>query len=113
MVPKNYYFLHVSSFNHLMGFTFAFAENPQKHKKKVSAIVTRILALIGLVEVFGLIAKLQNDKFGQGWVIVKVLALLFVSGLGGTEHRQVKSFIQAALVISVGIAVFMVYFRPF
>ena len=76
-------------------------------------MVTGILALIVFAEVFGLMAKLHNNNFRQGWVIVKILAWLFVLGLGGMAYKKSKSFIQADLVISVGIAVFTVYFRRF
>ena len=113
MDPKIYYFLHVFSIILLTGFTFAIAANPQKHKKKIMAIVTGIFALIACGGGFGLMAKLHNNNFGQGRVILKILAWLFVSGLGGMAYKKSKFFIQADLVPSVGIAVFMVYFRPF
>jgi len=113
MDPKIYYFLHTFSIILLTGYTFAIAANPQKRKKKTMAIVTGILALVAFVAGFGLMAKLHNNNFGQGWVIVKILAWLFVSGLSGMAYKKSKSFVQAGLVIAVGIAVFMVYFRPF
>ncbi len=113
MDPKIYQFLHVFSIILLTGFTFAIAANPQKRKKKLMAIVTGILALVALVAGAGLMSKLHNNNWGQGWVIVKILAWLFVSGLGGMAYKKSKSFIHAGLVIAVGIAVFMVYFRPF
>ena len=113
MDPKLFYFLHVFSIILPTGFTFAIAENAQKHKKKIIAIVMGIPALIVFVGVFGLMAKLHNNNIGQGRVIVKILAWLFISGLGGMAFKKSKSFIQADPVTSVGIAVFMVYFRPF
>ena len=113
MDPRFYHFLHVFSIILLTGFNFAIVENPQKHKKKAIAIVTGFLALIVFVGVFGLMAKLHNNNFGQGWFIVKILAWLFVSGLGGMAYKKSKPFIQADLIASVGIAALMVYFRPF
>ncbi len=97
----------------LTGFTFAIAANPQKHKKKMMAIITGVLALVAFVGGFGLMAKLHNNNFGQVWVIVKIICWLFVSGLGGMAYKKSKSFVQAGLILAVGIAVFMVYFRPF
>ncbi len=113
MDPKIYYFLHVFSIILLTGFTFAIAANPQKHKKKLMAIVTGVMALIALVAGAGLMSKLHNNNWGQGWVIVKILAWLFVSGLGGMAYKKSKSFIQTSLILAIGIALFMVYFRPF
>ena len=113
MDPKLYYFLHVFSIILPPGFTFAIAENAQKHNKKIIAIVMGILVLIVFVGGFGLMTKLHNNNFGQGRVILKILAWLFVSGLGGMAYKKSKFFIQADLVPLVGIAVFMVYFRPF
>jgi 4-amino-4-deoxy-L-arabinose transferase-like glycosyltransferase len=113
MDPRLYYFLHVFSIILPKGFTCGIAENAQKHKKKFIAIVMGILALIVFVGVFGLITKLHNNNFGQGRVILKILAWLFVSGLGGMAYKKSKLFIQVDLVPLVGIAVFMVYFRPF
>ena len=113
MDPRLYYFLHVFSIILPKGFTCGTAENAQKHKKKFIAIVMGILALIVFVGVFGLITKLHNNNFGQGRVILKILAWLFVSGLGGMAYKKSKLFIQVDLVPLVGIAVFMVYFRPF
>ena len=113
MDPRLYYFLHVFSIILPKGFTCGTAENAQKHKKKFIAIVMGILALIVFVGVFGLITKLHNNNFGQGRVILKILAWLFVSGLGGMAYKKSKLFIQVDLVPLIGIAVFMVYFRPF
>ena len=113
MDPKIYQFLHVFSILLLTGFTFAIAANPQKHKKKIMAILTGILSVVALVAGAGLMSKLHGNDWGQGWVIVKILAWLFVSALGGMAYKKSKSFVQTGLIIAVGIAVFMVYFRPF
>ncbi len=103
MDPKIYYFLHVFSIILLTGFTFAIAANPQKGKKKLMAIVGG----------FGLMAKLHNNDFGQGWVIVKILAWLFISALGGVAYKKSKSFVQTGLIVAVAVSLYMVYFRPF
>ena len=80
MVPRVYYFLHVLSIILLTGFTLSIAPSPQKGKKKFMAILTGILSLVALVAGAGLMSKLHNNNWGQGWVIVKILAWLLVSG---------------------------------
>ena len=113
MDPRIYYFLHVFSIILLTGFTFAIAASPQKGKKKFMAIITGILSLVALVAGAGLMSKMHNNNWGQGWVIIKILAWLFVSGLGGMAYKKSKSFVQTGLIVAVGVAVYMVYFRPF
>ena len=113
MDPKLYYFLHVFSVILLAGFTFAIAANPQKQKKKKMAILTGVLALVALVGGAGLMSKLHNNDWVQGWVIVKIVAWLFLSALGGMTYKKSRSFVQTGLIVAVGVAVYMVYFRPF
>ena len=113
MDPENYQFLHVISIILLSGFTFAIAANPQKHKKKLMAIVTGILGLVALVAGAGLMSKLHNNDWAQGWVVAKMACWLVVMGLGGMAYKKSKSFIFTVQIAAVGIAVFMVYFRPF
>lgn len=113
MDPRIYYFLHVFSIILLTGFTFAIAANPQKGKKKLMAIVTGALALVAFVGGFGLMAKLHNNDFAQGWVITKIIAWLFVSALGGLAYKKSKSFVQTGLIVAIAVSLYMVYFRPF
>lgn len=113
MDPKIYQFLHVISIILLSGFTFAIAANPQKHKKKLMAMLTGILGLVALVAGAGLMSKLYDNNWGQGWVVAKMACWLVVMGLGGMAYKKSKSFVFTGLIAAVGIAVFMVYFRPF
>ena len=113
MDAEIYYFLHVFSIILLTGFTFGIAASPQKGKKKFMAILTGILSLVALVAGAGLMSKLHNNNWLQVWVIVKILAWLFVSGLGGMAYKKSKSFVQTVLIVAVAMALYMVYFRPF
>jgi uncharacterized membrane protein SirB2 len=110
MDPKIYQFLHVISIILLSGFTFAIAANPQKHKKKLMAIVTGILGLVALVAGAGLMSKVHDNNWGQVWVVAKLACWLVVMGLGGMAYKKSKSFIFTGLIAALGIAVFMVYF---
>lgn len=112
MDPKIYSFIHVFSILLLTGSVFYIAANPQKHKKKKMMIITGILSLLALVGGFGLIAKLGHS-YTTPWIIVKAVVWLFISGLAGMAFKKSKSFVLTALVASVGVALFMVYFRPF
>ena len=113
MVLRVYNFLHVLLIILLTGFTFSIAPSPQKGKKKFMAILTGILSLVALVAGAGLMSKLHNNNWGQGWVIVKILAWLLVSGLGGMAYKRSKSFVQTGLIVAVAVALYMVYFRSF
>ncbi len=113
MDPKIYQVIHVFSIILLSGFTFAIAANPQKHKKKFMAIVTGILGVIALVAGAGLMSKLHNNDWAQGWVVAKMACWLVIMGLGGMAYKKSKSFVFTGLMAAVGIALYMVYFRPF
>ncbi len=113
MDPTIYQFLHVTSIILLSGFTFAIAANPQKHRKKLMAIVTGILGVVALVAGAGLMSKLHDNNWAQGWVIAKMACWLVVMALGGLAYKKSKSFIMTTLVAVLAVAVYMVYFRPF
>lgn len=112
MDPKIYSFIHVFSILLLTGSIFSIAANPQPRRKKKMMIITGILSLLALVGGFGLIAKL-GYSYTTGWIIVKAVVWLFISGLAGMAFKKSKSFVLTALIASVGVALFMVYFRPF
>lgn len=112
MDPRIYSFIHILSILLLTGSVFAIAANPQPHKKKKMMTVTGILSLLALVAGFGLMAKF-GYSYSAGWVIVKIIAWLFVTALAGMAFKKSKSFTVTALTVAVGIAVYAVYFRPF
>lgn len=117
MNPQVYSFLHVISILLLTGSIFYIAANPQKHKKKKMMMVTGILSLVALVAAAGLLAKLYGNLpvggWVQGWVLVKLVMWLFITGLAGMAYRKSKNFVLVALAGAAAIAVYMVYFRPF
>lgn len=117
MDPRIYSFIHVFSILLLTGSIFYIAANPQKHKKKKMMMVTGILSLLALVAAAGLLAKLYMGLpaggWTQGWVLVKIAVWVFITGLAGMAFRKSKAFVLSALVVAVGLALFMVYLRPF
>lgn len=113
MSPTFYYILHLISLFVLAGYTFyAFAAPPETRKRVM--IITGIAALLAFIAGFGLQAKL-GYKLTSGWLIVKMLCWLFLSGLAGMGYRKRGAVGTLALVavLLVGIAVVMVYTKPF
>jgi hypothetical protein len=107
-----YYILHVISVLVLTGYTFyAFAAAPETRKRVM--MITGIASLLALIAGFGLQAKL-NYGF-PGWLIVKLVCWLGLSALAGFGYRRRGAAGTLALVAVVlaGIAVVMVYTKPF
>ncbi len=117
MNPLIYQFLHVFSIIMLTGFTLYVAANPQKHTKRKMMIVTGVFALLALVAGSALVTKLYSSFPGkgwlQGWVIVKIVAWLLLSGMAGMAYRKSKSFVVSGVILLVAVALYMVYLRPF
>lgn len=112
MSPTVYSILHVVSVLTLTGYTFyAFAAPPETRKKVM--IITGVASLLALVAGFGLQAKLQIGW--PGWLVVKILCWLGLSGLAGMGYRK-RGAAGALGVAALGlalVAVTMVYTRPF
>lgn len=108
-----YSLIHVLSILLLTGSVFYIVANPQPHKKRKMMILTGVLSLIAFIAAFGLMAKLYNNDFSQGWVIVKLVAWLLLTGLAGMAYRISKSAAILGTVVLVTLAVYMVYFKPF
>jgi hypothetical protein len=107
-----YYILHVISVLVLTGYTFyAFAAAPDTRKRVM--MITGIASLLALIAGFGLQAKL-NYGF-PGWMIVKLVCWLGLSALAGFGYRRRGAAGTLALVavLLAGIAVVMVYAKPF
>ncbi|MCH6258323.1 SirB2 family protein [Puniceicoccaceae bacterium K14] len=107
-----YHFLHVLSIMLLTGATFYVAANPKKHKKGKMMAITGILSLLALVGGSGLMAVMKYS-WGTPWIIVKIVCWLALSALSGMAYRKSKSMVVAGIILAVGVAVYMVYFRPF
>ena len=117
MDPRIFSILHVFSVLLLTGSIFYIAANPQKHKKKKMMMITGVLSLLVLLAagaLMGILYKgLPAGGWTQGWVIVKLVVWLFLTGLAGMAYRKPKGFVLVGLVASIAIALFMVYLRPF
>lgn len=96
----------------LSGSIFYIAANPQKHKKAKMMAITGMLGLVAFVAAFGLLGKLPM-KFSDPWVLVKVVCWLFLMVLAGMAYKKPKGFVISALIVTLGLASFMVYYRPF
>tara|TARA_B110000037_G_C17049275_1_gene477029 strand:- start:169 stop:507 length:339 start_codon:yes stop_codon:yes gene_type:complete len=112
MKAEIYQLLHVFSIILLTGFTFYAVSNPQKHLKKLLSMITGILAVLALVGGAGLMAKL-GYSWGTPWVIVKIVCWLALSAMSGMAFRKSKSVVLSGTILAVGVALYMVYFRPF
>lgn len=112
MDPRIYSLIHVLSVILLTASVLYITADPQAYKKKKMMTINGILAVLALVGGFGLIAK-YNYSYTAGWIIAKYVIWLFVSALAGMAYKKSKSFIILSLTIATGIALYMVYFRPF
>jgi len=103
--------LHVASVVTLIAFTFyGFAAAP--NRRKLVLITTGISALIVLLT--GIRMWQGMYAFHGGWVIVKLVCWLALSGLAGIGFRkrdQTGLFMTIILAIAV-IALVMVYYQP-
>jgi uncharacterized membrane protein SirB2 len=114
MNPLFYYILHVFSLIVLTAHTFMALANPAPENRKRTMMITGIASLLMLISGFGLLAKVHGNQF-HGWVIVKMVCWLFLSGLAGLAYRKAHlrgllSFIALSLVL---VALVMVYLKPF
>jgi hypothetical protein len=113
MSPTVYYVIHVVSLLLLTGYTFYAFAAPAETRKKV-LMITGIASLLMLISGFGLISKLYANNF-TGWMIVKMVCWLGISGLAGVAYRRrekVKLFATLAVAFAF-VAVLMVYTKPF
>ncbi|MFT5285085.1 MAG: hypothetical protein ACI8TQ_001246 [Planctomycetota bacterium] len=113
MDPLIYSVIHVASAILLTAFTFKAFAAPSPEKRKGTMMMTGILTLLLFVAGFGLLAKL---KIGfDGWVIVKIVCALVMAALSGIAYRKpgATGVLTSIAVIVVGVALYMVYFRPF
>ena len=105
--------LHVVGVLVMTGFTFfAFAGPPETRK--------RVLAITGVASLLVLLTgiRMWQGVFGfgmLGWVIVKLVCWLGLSGITGMAYRKrdkANLFMLVTLVLAIT-AVAMVYLKPF
>lgn len=112
MEANFYYVLHVISVVLLAGFTFGAIAAPDPGKRKRTLMMTGILSLVALIAGFGLLSK-QGHGF-PGWVLVKLVCWLGLSGLAGIAFRgRPKGALTLVAVALIAVAVWAVYYRPF
>lgn len=110
MNPLFYSLLHVFALFVLAAHTFMAFANPDPANRQRTMMITGAASLLVLVSAGGLMAKL-GYSWGSGWVIVKLVCWLLLSGLAGVayrrpERRGVLAFVALALIL---IALVMVY----
>jgi len=113
MTPNLYHFVHVFAVLVLTGYTFFALAGPAAATRKRVLIATGIASLLILVSGVGLMHKLAYQW--QGWVIVKIVVWLAISAFAGIAYRRpgARGVLGALTVFLSGIAVYMVYYKPF
>lgn len=104
--------LHVASIIAVIAYTFyAFAAPPETRKKVLigTGIATLLVLLTGI--------RMWQGMFGfamMGWIVVKVLCWLGISGLTGVAYRRrdKAALLMTIVLVLAVVAVVMVYFKP-
>ncbi|HWA27625.1 MAG TPA: SirB2 family protein [Lacunisphaera sp.] len=109
-----YHILHLLSLIVLTAHTFMAFANPDPVNKKRTMIITGIATLLLLVSGFGMLSILKIP-ISTGWVIVKLICWLFLSGLAGMAYRktEMRGVFSVVALVLITVALFMVYLRPF
>lgn len=114
MNPSLLHVVHVFGLAALVGYSFyAFAGPPAETKKRVM-MFTGIASLLMLIA-GGAMVTAMGYSWKAGWIWVKLVCWLVLSGLPGMAYRRPEKtglFITIALVL-VLIALYMVYYKPF
>jgi len=113
MSPTVYSILHVTSVILLAGFTFQACGAPKPEQRRFYMSITGVFSLVALVAGFGAAAKLGYGF--PGWMVVKLVCWLGLSGLAGMafrkpENGRMLSWVASLLVL---VAVVVVYTKPF
>jgi len=113
MTPHFYHFIHVFSVLVLIGYTFFAFAGPAPATRKRVLIATGIASLLILVSGVGLMHKLGYEW--HGWVITKMVVWLAISAFAGIAYRRpgARGVLGALTVLLSGIAVYMVFYKPF
>jgi uncharacterized membrane protein SirB2 len=109
-----YQLLHILALLVLVAHTFMALAQPAPENRRRTMIITGIAALLLLISGFGLLA-LNKIPYTTGWVLVKLFCLIGLSGIAGIVYRraELRGLLSMVALLLAGIAVFMVYFRPF
>ncbi len=112
MNPLYYSLLHVFALFVLSAHTFMAFANPAPENRKRTMIITGCASLLALIAAGGLMAKL-GYSWGSGWVIVKLVCWLGLSGLAGIAYRRphlrgTLALIALALTLTALVMVYIV-----
>ena len=108
-----YQILHLLSLIVLTAHTFMAFANPAPENRRRTMLVTGIAALLMFISGFGMLT-VQKIPFATGWVIVKLVCLIGLSGLSGFAYRRahLRNTLSLVALVLVVAALAMVYFRP-
>jgi uncharacterized membrane protein SirB2 len=115
MTPNFYHVLHVISLLVLTGYTFFAFAGPAPATKKKVMIITGLASLLMLVSGVGLLHTIPIPFQWQGWLIVKFVCWLAISAFAGIAYRRpgARGVLSAITVLLAGVAVYMVFYKPF
>jgi len=109
-----YHILHVLSLIVLTAQTFMAFANPAPENRKRTMMITGIASLLMLGSGFAMVGVLKIPV-SSGWLIVKMVCWLGLSGLAGIAYRRVnlRGALSVVALALVTVALFMVYLKPF
>ena len=117
MTPNFYHVLHVISLLVLTGYTFYAFAGPAPATKNKVMILTGTASLLMLVSGVGLMHKLgYNWSFASSkWIYIKILCWLAITAFSGIAYRRpgARGVLAAITVLLSGVAVYMVFYKPF
>ncbi|MBI2511199.1 MAG: hypothetical protein HYV96_04430 [Opitutae bacterium] len=110
-----YQVLHLLSLAVLSAHTFMAFANPAPENRKRTMMITGIAALLMLVSGFAMLSLNKIPLMSTGWVWVKLVCWLGLSGLAGIAYRRphLRGVLSTIALVLVATALVMVYFRPF
>jgi hypothetical protein len=110
MNPLYYSLLHVFALFVLAAHTFMAFANPAPENRKRTMIITGIASLLVIGSAGGLMAR-HGYSWGSGWVIVKLVCWLGLSGLAGIVYRrpQLRGVLASVAMVLILAALVMVY----
>ena len=109
-----YHILHLLSLIVLTAQTFMAFANPAPENRKRTMMITGIASLLMLGSGFAMISVLKIP-YSSGWLLVKMVCWLFLSGLAGIAYRKadMRGALSVVALALVTVALFMVYLKPF
>ncbi len=109
-----YQILHLLSLIVLTAHTFMAFANPAPENRKRTMMITGIATLLMFISGFAMLS-VNKIPFTTGWVLVKIVCWLGLSGLAGVAYRKahLRGMLSTVALLLIATALFMVYRRPF